>query len=69
MSQEVEKKEQEQVEQPNAVLITAGLANALVNYLSSKPHGEVENLVKALRESRPITVKQEAAEPVNEKAN
>ena len=37
-----------------------GLANALAEYLSEKPMKEVEQLVKALRESRQVTVQEEA---------
>lgn len=51
---------QEEVKQePNALLISAGLANALVEYLSTKPMNEVEQLVLAIRQSRAVTVEDE----------
>ena len=58
MSQDVQKQE-EVKEQPNALLISAELANALVQYLSTKSFGEVEGLVNGIRQGRPVTVKQE----------
>ena len=60
VADQVAEKVQEEVKQePNALLISAGLANALVEYLSTKPMNEVEQLVLAIRQSRAVTVEDE----------
>ena len=54
---------QEEGPKANALLISIELAQALVNYLAEKPLKEVEELVNAIRSSRPVTVNEEAEEP------
>ena len=44
---------------PNAIVISMRLAGALDSYLTSKPMSEVEQLVNALRKSRPISFPEE----------
>jgi hypothetical protein len=67
LSQEVEEVQgpvaeqaQAQEEQkPNALVISLELANALAEYIS-RPSKEVEQLVNALKNSRQVTVQEEA---------
>tara|TARA_R110002050_G_scaffold97749_1_gene203188 strand:+ start:1688 stop:1918 length:231 start_codon:yes stop_codon:yes gene_type:complete len=45
---------------PNALLISVELAEGIIQYLTSKPMAEVENLVNGIRKSRAVTVQEEA---------
>jgi len=68
MSDQTKEVKEEVKEQPNAYLIPAELTHQLVNYLSDKPLKEVEGLVNGLRNSRPVTVQQEAPADQEESA-
>ena len=55
MKKVVESKVEEQVEeqaQPTEVVIAVGVANALLQYLNSKPYGEVSELIKEIKDSK-----------------
>lgn len=51
-----EKANAETKQSPNALLISMDLAEAIGQYLITKPMTEVEQLVSALRGSRSVTV-------------
>ena len=46
-----EQAQQQEQPQPNAVVITAPLFNAVVTYLQEKPYSEVAGLLEALGQS------------------
>lgn len=48
--------------QPNALLITVELANAIVEHLSKDTFSEVDGLINAIRQSRAVTVTDESKE-------
>jgi hypothetical protein len=60
MSKEVQGPEQEEV-QPNAVVVSMQVMQAVLKYLDTQPRGVVNQLAVALEQSRPVHVKQEAA--------
>ena len=47
---------EQEVNKPNAIVITMELADALVSYLKSKPMNEVEVLVNAIVQSQGVTL-------------
>jgi len=59
-------KEEVQKLEPNALVISVQLAEALVGYLKTKPMAEVEALVNAIVQSPSVTVNQEAQEETKE---
>jgi len=61
MSEEVEIKEQEMV-QPNAVVVSMQVVQALLQYLDTQPRGAVNQLAIALEQSRPVHIKEDAVE-------
>ena len=58
---EVETKEAE-APQPNALLITVELANALIEHLARGSYSEVSELINALRQSRTVTIEEKKEE-------
>jgi hypothetical protein len=53
---EVEQIKESEEQKPNALLIKLDLADALMEYLKSKPMIEVERLVNALSNSRAVVL-------------
>jgi hypothetical protein len=58
--QEVEEQvaPEQEANKANAIVITIDLAQALVEYLKTKPMGEVEVLVNAIVQSQGVTLEQ-----------
>lgn len=48
--------------QPNALLITVELANALIEHLSKDTYSVVSEMINALRQSRAVTVEEKKEE-------
>lgn len=51
-----------EVPQPNALLITVELANALIEHLAKGSYSEVSELINALRQSRTVTIEEKKEE-------
>lgn len=49
---------------PNAVVVKMKVMQVLLQYLDSRPRGEVNNLAIALEQSSPVHIKQDQAEAV-----